>query len=96
MIDINISQLERSLGNKEKAVVAFIDQFDGLKYADEVKCITHEEGAEAGIASIKSKMLSCAYFPSENSSHATENAARTLIEGGTLPDGTHVKGICRK
>jgi NAD+ synthase (glutamine-hydrolysing) len=93
MIDLNINQLEQSLGSKEKAVAAFVDQFDGLKYAADVKKVTQEQGAESGIEFLKSKMLSCAYFPSENSSKATENAARTLIEGGTLPDGTKVKGI---
>ena len=93
MIGLNISQLEQSLGSKEKAVAAFVDQFDGLKYADKVKQVTHKQGAEAGIAYLKSQMLTCAYFPSENSSKDTENAARILIEGGALPDGKKVKGI---
>ncbi|MDX1975728.1 MAG: nitrilase-related carbon-nitrogen hydrolase [Rickettsiales bacterium] len=93
MIELNIDQLAKQLGSKEEAVIAFISQFDNLKYADEVKKVTKEKGAEEGLACLKSHMLSCAYFPSENSSDATRNAAQVLIEGGTLPDGTKVKGI---
>lgn len=93
MIDLNLQQLTHALGSKEKAVAAFVDQFEGLRYAERVKQVTQEQGAAAGIAELKSHMLTCAYFPSENSSHATENAARTLIDGGMLPDGTKVNGI---
>ena len=86
MIDLNIGQLEQSLGNKEKAVAAFVDQFEGLKYAAEVKRITQTDGVDAGIDYLKKQMLTCAYFPSENSSRDTRDAANFLINGGTRID----------
>jgi len=86
MIDENINQLTASLGSKEKAVAAFVDQFQGLKYADEVKRITQADGAELGIDYLKKQMLTCAYFPSENSSRATRDAANFLINGGVRID----------
>ncbi len=99
MIDLDIARLTKENGgDKAAAVSAFLDQFDnekygGLLYAGEVKAKVAQAGAEEGIDFLKSKMLSCAYFPSENSSKDTENAARFLIEGGQLPDGRKVKGI---
>jgi len=87
MIDLNLEQLTTANGSdKKKAVVAFIDQFEGLKYGPEVKAVTEQKGAEAGIEFLKSKMLTCAYFPGENSSRATRDAARFLIEGGVRVD----------
>lgn len=86
MIDLNIQQLEDALGDKGRAVDAFIEQFDGLEYTDDVKRANSEKGAEAAIDVIKSQMLTCGYLPSENSSKATEDAARFLVEGGTTAD----------
>lgn len=95
MIDLNIDELTQALGDASVAVDAFIDQFDRLDYAEEIKQINRDHGAKAAIKAVKAKMLTCAYMPGENSSKATEDAARVLIEGGTLVDVVDENGVAK-
>lgn len=103
MIDQGIAHLAQQLGNEEAAVEAFLDAFKKLdkvepvplEYAEEVKTITREQGAKAGIKALKAKMLTCAYLPSDNSSKFTEDAARFLIEGGVMVEVTDEHGKAR-
>lgn len=83
-IDLNIAQLQSQLGSKEQAVAAFINQFEHLNYRTEVLRVLETSGADAAIATLKRHMLTCIYLPSDNSGITTQDAARTLIEGGTL------------
>ena len=92
MIELNIKQLEEKLGDRSKAVDAFMSQFPKLTYRDEVARVNAAQGPEAAIDCIKKHMLTCIYLPSENSGPVTLNAARTLIEGGIV-NGQPVKGI---
>ncbi len=78
---------------KQEGVVGFFKRFPQLKCKDEALKIFEKEGAEAALDCIKKNLLAFIYLPTENSGSVTLNAARTLIEGGTLPDGTKVKGI---
>lgn len=92
-IDLNIHQLAQQLGSRDAAVAAFIQQFPHLKYHDEVLAEITRAGADAAIDLMKKKMLTCIYLPSDNSGITTQDAARTLIEGGqlvtvALEDGT--------
>ncbi|MFM9890250.1 MAG: nitrilase-related carbon-nitrogen hydrolase [Rickettsiales bacterium] len=92
-IDLNIRQLEQQLGNRDEAVAAFINLFPHLKYRDDVLAEVKNAGADAAIALMKKNMLTCIYLPSDNSGITTEDAARTLVEGGQvvsvqLNDGT--------
>jgi|GEM_PF-5889572 len=83
-IDLNIHQLESQLGDKKAAVAAFINQFPHLKYREAVLAESEINGADAAIDLLKKNMLTCIYLPSDNSGVTTEDAARTLIEGGKL------------
>ncbi len=78
---------------QENGVEGFFNRFSHLKYKDEVLEISRTKGEAAAIRAIKDNILTCVYLPSENSSDRTRNAAQTLVEGGTLPDGTKVDGI---
>lgn len=91
-IELNIKQLEEKFGDRKKAVDAYIQQFPKLTYRDEVMQVNASQGPEAAIDLIKKRILTCIYLPSDNSSETTLNAARTLIEGGTV-NGQSVKGI---
>jgi len=84
MIDLDI---------KENGLEAFLDRFKDLKYKDTVLKIYREQGLNLAIDDLKRNFLTCLYLPTENSSEEDEKAARFLIEGGTHPDGRHVKGI---
>jgi NAD+ kinase len=84
MIDLDV---------KENGVEGFFKRFKGLKYKDEVIEIYKTRGEAAAVRAIKDRFLTCIYMPSDNSSERTERAARFLIEGGELPDGSHVEGI---
>ena len=83
-IDLNIHQLQGQLGDKKAAVAAFINQFPHLKYRAAVLAESETNGADAAIDLLKKNMLTCIYLPSDNSGVTTEDAARTLIEGGKL------------
>ena len=63
------------------------------KYRAEILELEKNEGANAALKFLKKKMLHFSYLPTENSGEITKEAARILIEGGTLPDGTVVEGI---
>ena len=93
MVDLNIHELEAIHGNKKDAVDAFVNQFPSLKYHDEILAINASDGPETAIKSFKAQFFTCAYMGTDNSSEETLNAARTLIEGSTLPDGRKVEGI---
>lgn len=83
-IDLNLHQLEEQLGNREEAVAAFINQLPHLKYRQDVLTEMKNAGADAAIALMKKNMLTCIYLPSDNSGITTQDAARTLVEGGQL------------
>lgn len=83
-IDLNIQELQQAGGSKEAAVAAFINQFPQLKYRGAVLEELKSNGADAAIALLKKNMLTCIYLPSDNSGITTQDAARTLIEGGEL------------
>lgn len=79
---------------KQEGVEKFFERFPNLKCRDAALKIFRESGnTEKTVDFIKHEMLTCVYLPTDNSSETTLNAARTLVEGGTLPDGTPVKGI---
>jgi NH3-dependent NAD+ synthetase/predicted amidohydrolase len=78
---------------RENGIAGFFDRFNQLSFREEVLRIEAKQGQAAAIAAIKKRMLTCVYLPTENSSTHTQNAARFLIKGGDLPDGTHVDGI---
>ncbi len=84
MIDLDI---------QENGIANFLRRFNNLKFGDEILTIEAEQGIEAAKMVLKNRLLTCVYLPTDNSSTRTLNAARFLIEGGTLPDGTQVKGI---
>ena len=83
-IDLNLHELEEKWGSKEKAVAEFINQFSHLNYHDAVLEALAAHGADAAISLLKKSMLTCIYLPSDNSGVTTQDAARTLIEGGKL------------
>ena len=84
MIDLDV---------QENGVAGFFEWFKNLKCKDDVLRINAEQGEAAAVREIKKNLLTCIYLPTENSSSHTLNAARFLIEGGELPDGTKVEGI---
>jgi NH3-dependent NAD+ synthetase len=84
MIDLDI---------KENGIEGFFKRFYCLRYKDEVLKIYAQEGHDAAVRALKRNFLTCLYLPTDNSSSHTLHAAQFLIEGGELPDGTHVKGI---
>jgi NH3-dependent NAD+ synthetase len=69
---------------QENGVEGFFEHFPKLAYKDEVLRINREQGPEAAVAAIKKNLLTCVYEPTDNSSKRTRDAARYLIEGGTL------------
>ena len=81
------------LAINHQGVEGFLDQFPHLKYANEVREIFKSQGQKAAVDLLKSKLLTCSYFPGDNSSESTRYAAEFLINGGTLPNGRTVKGI---
>jgi NH3-dependent NAD+ synthetase len=76
----------------ENGIEGFFEHFPKLKYKQEVLDVYKSEGVEAAKDAIMKRLLVCNYLATENSSERTENAARTLIEGGMV-DGKPVKGI---
>ena len=83
-IDLNLHELEEQLGSRDEAVAAFINQFPHLKYRETVLAEIKNAGADSAIALMKKNMLTCIYLPSDNSGITTQDAARTLVEGGKL------------
>ncbi len=84
MIDLDIS---------ENGVEGFLARFKHLKCRDEARALFREKGEGAAKKFLKNKLLTCVYLPTDISSARTLNAARFLIEGGALPNGTKVEGI---
>jgi len=84
MIDLDV---------QENGVEGFFRRFAHLACKDDVLKIYAAQGEAAAVRAIKKNVLTCVYLPTENSSVRTQNAARFLIEGGSLPDGTQVEGI---
>ncbi|GEM_PF-630033 len=69
---------------KENGIKGFFEHFPKLEYKDEALKIEQAEGEKAAIAAIKKNLLTCVYLPTDISSKETQDAARFLIEGGTL------------
>lgn len=78
---------------KENGIEGFFKRFHKLKCKADVLKTYGLSGERTAINEIKKNILTCVYLPTENSSAHTLNAARFLIEGGPLPDGTKVEGI---
>lgn len=84
MIDLDIA---------ENGVDGFLARFKHLRIRDAALKVFKEKGEAPAKKFIKSQMLTCVYLPTDISSSRTLNAARFLIEGGALPDGSQVEGI---
>lgn len=78
---------------KQEGIEGFFKRFPLLKCKEEALSILKNQGELASVDFIKKNMLTFIYLPTNNSSSTTLNAARMLIEGGELPNGTKVKGI---
>ena len=93
MIDLSIKDYMDDGHSKEEAVSQLMERFHFLKYKDEVLAANEQQGADAAIKLLKEKFLTCIYMPSNNSSEATLDAARTLVEGGKDGNGKPIAGI---
>lgn len=84
MVDLDI---------QENGVEGFFKRFSHLSYKNDVLAIYAQKGEAEAVRALKKNILTCVYIPTENSSPETLRAARFLIEGGALPDGTVAQGI---
>lgn len=78
---------------KELGVDGFCQEMDHLPFADEMKQAAQQGGEDAAIKVAMSHMLSGVYMGTDNSSEATQYAARSLVEGGVDENGQKFDGI---
>jgi NAD+ synthase (glutamine-hydrolysing) len=82
------------LGCAELGVEGFMEALSYLPYRQKVLEAYHRNGdAPEAIKVIMDNMLTGVYMGTSNSSAATLNAARALMEGGVRDDGTRFEGI---
>lgn len=77
----------------ELGVEGFFAAMVHLPYKNDVLEAYHAGGMESALDTCMAHMLTCVYMGTDNSSDDTLRAARTLVEGGTMPDGTAYSGI---
>lgn len=78
---------------KELGAQGFCQEMDHLPFTDEILAAEKSGGEQAAIQVAMKHMLTGVYMGTNNSSDATQNAARFLIEGGTDDQGHVVDGI---
>lgn len=81
------------LAFSELGVEGFLSAMPHLAYKNDILTAYQNSGAAAALDTAMQHMLTCVYMGTDNSSEETLRAARTLVEGGTMPDGTPYKGI---
>lgn len=85
--------LSMRLAVNELGMDGFAKEMAHLPYIDAMRRAHTERGVDAAMDVCMQNMLTAVYMGTDNSSDATRNAASFLIKGGTLPDGTSVRGI---
>lgn len=81
------------LAMHDLGVEGFCEQMSHLPYTDKILEANANGGKDAAVKTCMDEMLVAVYMGTDNSSHETWYAAKSLIDGGDLDDGGTFDGI---
>lgn len=78
---------------RERGIEGYLEAMGNPPYKAEILDILGKQGEKAAKRAIMDRTLTCVFMGTNNSDEGSLKAARTLIEGGTMEDGTSFEGI---